>query len=320
MIEDFGTLPNGEAVKRFTIGNADLNLTILSYGATLQWIKRSGAPFSLCVGYETLDDYLTNPGCAGAIVGRVANRIGGGRAEIDGKSYLFDRNENGRHTLHGGAGNLAFRNWSLVEVSPTSLRLETQLPDGDNGFPGALEVSAEYSVGEGCEMTLVLEARTGAPTLCNLAPHPYFNLNGSGDARDQTLLIHASEMTETDSEKIPTGNLIALTGTPWDHRIEKTIAEGNVAYDHNYCLGRERTDLGPVAFLTGLESGVTMQIETTEPGLQVYDGAGLNTPYAGIALEPQCWPDAPNHNGFPSILLRPGEISPQVTRFTFSQT
>ena len=319
MREKFGNLPNGEPVERFSIGNGDLHLTALTYGAAIQSINLKGIHFSLCLGFETLDEYLGNSGCVGAIVGRVANRISGGQAEIDGKFHAFDRNENGRHTLHSGASNLANRNWSLAAQSENALRFKTQLPAGESGFPGNLKITADYILHDANRLEIILEARTDAPTLCNLAPHPYFNLNGGGDSRKQALSIDAAMVTETNDEKIPTGNLTALSGTPWDHQSEKRMDRG-VAYDYNYCVGNERTALRPVAHLIGLEAGVTMQIATTEPGLQVYDGSGLTQPYAGIALEPQCWPDAPNHPGFPSIVLRPGETSQQVTQLTFSRS
>ena len=319
MSADFGLLPNGEVVKRIDLTRDDLSLSVLTYGGTIQSIELKGVPFSLCVGFETLTEYQSSTACVGAIVGRVANRIGKGRAEIDGTLYTFDRNENDRHTLHGGKGNLASKNWSLISHTPDAVRLQTQLMDGENGFPGNVDVSVNYRLRAGGILEIVLEAKTDAPTLCNLAPHPYFNLNGGGDAREQTLLIDTEEIIETDAEKIPTGALLPVEGTPWDHRIERRISESGATYDHNYCLGTERTTLRPIARLNGVESGVSMEIATTEPGLQIYDGAGLHTPYAGIAIEPQCWPDAPNHNTFPSILLRPGETSRQVTRFTFSR-
>ena len=320
MRESFGVLPNGEPVERFKISDEHLSLSILSYGATVQSIRLAGIPFSLCFGFETLDEYLSSTACVGAIVGRVANRIGGGCAEINGKLHHFDRNENDRHTLHGGAGHLGNKNWSLISQTPTSIRLRTQLPDGENGFPGTLTVTVEYVLRGSGILEIILEAETDAPTLCNLAPHPYFNLNGGGDARKQSLFVDATEITETDSEKIPTGRLLPVGDTAWDHRTGGRMSDTGASYDHNYCVGTKRRSLRPIARLAGLESGVSMQIAATEPGLQVYDGAGLKTPYAGIAIEPQCWPDAPNHDAFPSILLRPDETSRQVTQLTFARS
>jgi len=237
MDDGFGILPNGEPVTRVSIGGGALTLTALTYGAIIQSIKLEGTPFSLCLGFETLDEYLSRKGCVGAIVGRVANRIGGGRAEIDGEHFEFDRNENERHTLHGGKDSLANRNWSLAAHSQTSLRLETRLLAGGNGFPGNLDVTAEYTLRDTNVLEIVLEAQTDTPTLCNLAPHPYFNLNGGGDARAQTLFVDAVAMTETNDEKIPTGKLLPVSDTPWDHVNEKSMLDGGAAYDLNYCVG-----------------------------------------------------------------------------------
>ena len=320
MGEEFGLLPNGELVRRANIRNDTISLSVLTYGATMQSIELKDVPFSLCLGFETLEQYLSSTACVGAIVGRVANRIGGGRAVIDGIPQIFDRNESNLHTLHGGSGNLASKNWSLVSHTSDAVRLQTQLKDGENGFPGTMEITADYILRAGNTLEIVLEAKTDASTLCNLAPHPYFNLNGSGDAREQSLFVNADVLTEANADKIPTGALLPVDDTPWDHRTERQISESGAAYDHNYCVGKERTTLRPVARLKGMVSGATMQIATTEPGLQVYDGGGLHPPYAGIALEPQCWPDAPNHETFPSILLRPGETSRQVTQLTFSKS
>jgi len=318
-MDTFGLLPNGQPAQRVRLSNEAIEVAVLSYGGTVQSIKLKGLPFSLCLGFETLPEYLADNSCIGAVVGRVANRIGKGRARIDEQLHQFDLNDKGRHTLHGGKGHLATKNWMVVAYTENSLRLQTQLLAGENGFPGTLSVTADYTLHAGGILEVALEARTDAPTLCNLALHPYFNLNGGGDARGQWLSVNATEMTETNDEKIPTGSLLTVENTPWDHRIEKRMLADGTAYDLNYCVADERRTLQSVASLRGRESGAKLQVATTEPGLQVYDGSGLHTPYAGIALEPQCWPDAPNHDHFPSILLRPGEVSRQVTRLTFSR-
>lgn len=319
MIESFGTLPNGEDVQRITIGDDDFRVSVLTYGATMQSIHLADVPFSLCLGFNSLQDYLSRGAYVGAIVGRVANRISGGRSEIDSKTYDFNRNENGKHTLHGGPQSLSHRNWTVSAQHPNAVVLKTTLPSGENGFPGTLDVTASYEITNAGSLDITLAAQTDQPTLCNLAPHPYFNLNGGGDAREQRLAVNADSFTTTDDEKIPTGELASVAGTAWDHRTEKRMLDSGLAYDHNFCLSKKREALRPVARLTGTESGISMEIETTEPGLQVYDGAGLARPYSGIALEPQCWPDAPNHAGFPSILLRPDETSRQVTRLKFTR-
>ena len=319
MIETFGTHPNGDTHERITIGDDLLTVSLLTYGASIQSIKIAGVPFSLCLGFETLEEYLNAGSYFGAVVGRVANRIGNGRADIDGIAHTFDRNEADRHTLHGGAGNIGVLRWKIKNSTSTSAILSLTDPDGTNGFPGNLQITARFEVlPDGC-LEISLEAVTDSTTLCNLAPHPYFNLNGSGDAREQVLHVEAVSITETDDENIPTGALKPVFGTPWDHRRSQKMVETGLSYDTNFCLSHAREQLREVARLVGRDSGVTMRIETSEPGLQVYDGAGLRTPYSGIAIEPQCWPDAPNNPHFPSILLRPGSLSRQTTRFHFAQ-
>lgn len=319
MAEAFGTLPSGEVVQRVIIGDDNLTISVLTYGATMQSVRLADVPYSLCLGFENLDGYLNGGAHMGAIVGRVANRIGNGRASIDGTVHEFDRNEGGRHTLHGGSGGLSLQNWTLGEVTGRSVDLAATESSGSQGFPGQLEVTARYAVLEGGVLEISLEATSDAPTLCNLAPHPYFNLNGDGDAREQLLRIASAAVTATDDEKIPTGELLTAFGTTWDHRTEKPMLATGFSYDHNFCLSYEREPIRNVARLTGARGGISMQIDTTEPGLQVYDGAGLATPYSGIALEPQSWPDAPNHSHFPGIDLLPGEVLRQVTRFTFER-
>lgn len=313
-------MPDDEAVARVTIGDERLSASIIGYGAALQSVRLSGATHSLCIGYPSLDQYRTRGGMAGAIVGRVANRIGDGRAVIEGVEHRFDRNEGGRHTLHGGSTGLATRVWRVEDAGERFVSFVVEDPDGANGFPGTLTARARYEIAPGGILRLTLEATTDAPTLCNLAPHPYFNLDGEGDARRQSLWIDAETMLAVDDAKIPTGARLPVSGTPLDHRQARPMIEGGAAYDHNYCLSDNRVALRPVARLTGAQSGITMEVRTTEPGLQVYDGAGLNTPYAGIALEPQAWPDAPNYQGFPSILLTPGTVSRQVTEFAFGHS
>ena len=317
MIEDFGTLPSGEAVKRITIGDAALSVAVLTYGGTMQSVHLAGVPHSLCLGFETLDDYLKRGVHMGAILGPVANRIAGGRAEIDGTGHTFERNQNGRHTLHSGLQAFSLKNWGFSHEGPRVLQLDTRVLQGDTGIPGPLNVTARYEILDGGVLEISLEATTEAPTICNLAPHPYFTLDGHGDARHQRLMVDAAAVTVTDDEKIPTGESKSVEGTAWDHRAGQRMLDTGLAYDTNFCLSNERKPLRSVARLSG--ERVTMEIETTEPGLQVYDGSGLETPYSGIALETQGWPDAPNHAAFPSIELRPGDISRQVTRFIFSK-
>lgn len=319
MITKFGEHPNGEAVHKITIGDERLSASLLTYGASLQSISFGEYPFSLCLGFTTLAEYLNAGSYFGAVVGRVANRIGNGRAMIDGTAHSFDLNEAGLHTLHGGRDGIGTRVWTIADNTEHSVTLSISDPDGKNGFPGEISISAHFEILPDARLQISLEATTDAPTLCNLAPHPYFNLNGSGDAREQILQIAATMTTATDAENIPTGKLNSVTGTAWDHREAKRMIETGLRYDTNFCLSNTQVPLRDVGLLSGEKSGITMRIATTEPGLQVYDGAGLRAPYSGIALEPQAWPDAPNHPNFPNIALHPGTVSRQVSRFSFER-
>ena len=317
MVANFGTLANGEVVQRVEIGDGFLTVSLLTYGASIQSIRMAGCPFSLCLGFDTLDGYLTSRSYFGAIVGRVVNRIGNGQAVIDGTPHVFDRNEAGRHTLHGGAHGIGRRVWKITDADARSATLSITDPDGANGFPGTLSVAVRYEVKPGGILAISLQAETDAATLCNLAPHPYFNLNGAGDARAQILQVEAVCFLETDAENIPTGKLIPVAGTRWDHRTGQIMLDSGLAYDTNFCLSGSRQPLRRVARLSGLESGISLNIETTEPGLQVYDGSGLSAAYSGIALEPQGWIDAANNPDFPGTLLRPGAVSRQLTQLVF---
>jgi aldose 1-epimerase len=319
MIAKFGEHPNGKTVHQIIIGDEHLRVSLLTYGASIQSIKFEEFPFSLCLGFPTLDAYLNAKSYFGAVIGRVANRIAEGRATIDGSPYIFDQNEAGQHTLHGGREGVGTRMWTLAEASDRRATLTLSDADGMNGFPGTLDIAAHFEVLPHACLEVSLEASTAAPTLCNLAPHPYFNLDGYGDARLQTLQVNADAILVTDDEMIPTGDVASVSGTPWDHREAKRMNETGLRYDTNFCLSPAQVPLRDVARLSGEDSGITMRIATTEPGLQVYDGAGLSSPFSGIALEPQAWPDAPNHPNFPSILLRPGAVSRQTSRFSFGR-
>lgn len=327
----FGTAPNGETVRRVTLERGGARASVMSWGASLIDLRLDGVENALVLGSPTLEPYFTKTRTFGPVVGRVANRLAGGRAAIDGVLHRFERNEQDRNTLHGGSDGAGKSNWALEGHDAASCRLTLRLPDGQAGFPGDLDLIATYRLEADGALTLALEGRTSAPTLCNLAHHAYWNLDGSAEISDHRLTVFADEYLPVDEAKIPLGPPAPVAGTRFDFREARpVILPGDEGLDHNFCLraAPERAEgpLRPACLLEGA-NGVRLAVATTEPGLQIYDGAKIDTapaiglggapygPRAGLAIEPQRWPDAPNQQGYPSILLRPGEVYRQTSRF-----
>jgi len=329
-LEEFGVLPDGSAVFRARVEGGGLVAHVLSYGAALQDLRLEGHAPPLVLGLNSLDDYLAHSPYFGATAGRCANRVGNANFKLDGRSYRLDRNFLGKHQLHGGSDGLGGRNWTIAERGGDFVRLTETLPDGHMGYPGTLRVSLTVSLPGDGVMDLRYHAQTDAPTLCNLAHHSYFNLSGDPDLSGHRLEIAADRVTEVDGELIPTGQNPSVGGTAYDFRdgIDLGGWDTSLLLDHNFVLADRRQALRPVARLTA--GRLAMEIRTTEPGLQVYDGAKLDLPVAGLdgarygpragmAMEPQVWPDAINHAGFPSAVLRPGEVYDQHSQFVFSR-
>ncbi len=328
-IEEFGRLRDGRVVHAATLLNDGLVVRILTLGAITQDVRLTGVPHALTLGSPDLAAYGGPMKYFGAIVGPVANRIAGGTATLDGRSFSFQKNENGRTTLHGGDTGTHCEIWSIRDASHTDLTLALSLPDGRGGFPGNREIKARFAVAAPARLELRIEAKTDAPTFMNLAHHGYWNLDGSASVAGHRLQSEAAHWLPVDEDLIPTGDLQPVDGTPWDFRSEVEFRPAAAAYDNNLCLSDARRALTPVLRLTG-RTGNALRLSTTEPGLQLYAATGLDTsPYAGhpgspygehagLALEPQVWPDAPNRPGFPSAVLRPGEIYRQETHFDFA--
>ncbi|WP_259782383.1 aldose epimerase family protein [Aestuariispira ectoiniformans] len=317
-------MPDIEAV---AISGHGLSARFLNYGATLQDLRLASVDRSLVLGFDEPVDYLRHADqYFGAMAGRYANRICEGRAVIGGRAVQLDRNFLDRHLLHGGRDGSSMRVWRVASRTTSSVTFVDRLPDGHMGFPGCLDVQVTFEILSGPALSLEVEAETDEETLCNFAHHAYFNLGGSASIEGHRLRIIADRYLPVTDTLIPTGALAAVKGSPFDFRKDAVLTAERLStgYDHNYCLAERRVDLRPVARLSAPEGDVTMTIETTEPGLQFYDGAGINAgpyrAYAGLALEPQIWPDAPNHTGFPSALLRPGETYRQHTVFSFAQS
>lgn len=324
-ISVFDTLPDGRQVQAITLQGQLLRARVLTLGAIVQDLRIDGIDHPLVLGFDSSATYLSAAGrYVGALVGRYANRIGGARFQLDGRDIRLMPNE-GANLLHGGPDGIDRHLWVIGDLAPDRVELHLSLPDGDMGFPGKLDIRAVISVTDDA-LGFDLRASADAPTLCNLAHHGYFALDDTGDIRGNRLMIDAAHYLPVDAELIPTGAIAPTAGTAFDFRTTRAI--GRHPYDHNFCLSNARTALRPVAHMHG-QGGLAMTIETTEPGLQLYDGhhfdgvAGLDGrhygPHAGVALETQIWPDAPNQPGFPSAVLRPGDDWRAVTRYRFAR-
>lgn len=325
----FGVMPDGAAVERHRIEGGGLVAHVLTYGAVLQDLRLEGHDAPLVLGFEEFAPYLTDSPYFGAIAGRCANRIGEGQFTLDGVAHQVDRNFQDRHHLHGGAAGVGKRNWTVESVSQDRITLRIALADGEMGYPGNMVVRCTYACLEGGVFDIKLTAETDAATLCNFAHHTYWNLDGGPTTDDHEMQVDADRMTQVDEGFIPTGRSLDVTGTRYDFRQMRPIRD-EVFIDHNLCLSGERVDLRKIGTLLSRKSGVSMEMRSTEAGLQVYDGFKMDVgptglggrkygKNGGVALEPQVWPDAVNHAGFPNAVLRPGDTYEQHTQFAFSK-
>ncbi|MET9252785.1 aldose epimerase family protein [Streptomyces sp. NPDC003717] len=323
MNELFGTLSDGTPVHRWTLERAGARVRILSYGGIVQSVEvpdRHGVSADVVLGFAGLEGYLAHPEpYLGALVGRYANRIAGGRFPLDGRTYALAHN-NGPNTLHGGERGFDKRVWD-VEPVECGVRLSRVSPHGEEGFPGRLELAVTYTLDERGALRIAYEAVTDAPTVCNPTNHSYFHLGGpgSGHAGGHELRLAASAYTPVDDALIPLGGPDDVTGTRFDFRQSRKVGSG---YDHNFVLDKGVTEAAvEVAELYDPASGRVLTVSTTEPGLQLYTADQLGEPFApgdGIALETQHFPDSPNRADFPSTVLRPGSVFRSETVYGFS--
>lgn len=332
----FGTLENGQVVKLIELANEHgMSAQIMTYGAAIQSVRvpdRDGNFADVTTGYASLDDYVHKPQYFGSTVGRVANRLAKSRFTLNGKVYSVPAND-GTHSLHGGTQGFDKVNWTVTEQADNSLTLTYISPDGDQGYPGTLTVTATYSVDDNNALSAVYRAVTDAPTPVNLSNHAYWHLGGEGaeySAMDHLLTIHADRFLPVDAELIPTGAMQAVADTSFDFRKPRIIGRdvGNLndpqiafghGYDHNWVISNAvAADARPVAYLEDPRSGRTMTLLSNQPGLQFYSGNFFDGTTSGksgkaycrgdaIALEPQQFPDAPNQPDFHSIELHPGQ-------------
>jgi aldose 1-epimerase len=310
----FGAGPGGEPVERHVLANGRLRVSILSYGATVQRLELADGT-NVVLGLDTLEDYRHRSRYFGAVVGRYGNRIARGRFTLDGTEYRLPVND-GENSLHGGIRGFDKRVWDVESVSPTDLTLSLVSPDGEEGYPGTLRAAVRYVL-DGDALRLEYRVVTDAPTVVNLTNHSYFNLAGSGDVRGHVVTMDAGHYLPVDEGKIPTGELVPVAGTPFDFTTPSRVdARLDGCYDHCFVLDGRVTVTDP-------GSGRSMEVTTTEPGVQFYTGHmldGVSTPYgpfAGFCLETQRFPDAPNRPGFPSAVLRPGEEYLSTTTYRF---
>jgi aldose 1-epimerase len=345
-VAPFGRTPDGKAVEVFTLRNArGMEVRALTYGAIIQAIRvpdRSGRLDDVTLGYDSLSGYLTSSPYFGAVVGRYANRIARGRFTLGGRTYRLATN-NGPNHLHGGLKGYDKVVWtaqSFQQGDTVGVRFQYISPDGEEGYPGTVRVSVSYSLTPENQLVVDYAATSDRPTPVNLSQHSYFNLagEGSGDILGHVLTIEADRYTPVDSTLIPTGDLAPVAGTPFDFRSPTPIGARidqadpqlryGKGYDHNFVLTRTGPGLSPAVHVLEPKSGRTLDISTTEPGLQFYSGNFLDGTISGksghvyhhrsaLVLETQHFPDSPNHPGFPSTILQPGREYRSRTLFSF---
>ncbi|MDR7040643.1 aldose 1-epimerase [Methylobacterium sp. BE186] len=340
--EPFGRTRDGRAVTRYELARGRLRAAILDYGGILTRLDvpdRAGRPANVVLGLADLADYEARNPHFGALTGRYANRIGGGRFSLDGREYRLPLNA-GPNTLHGGPNGFDKRIWAVEAAEPARLVLHYRSCDGEEGFPGNLDVSVAYALTEDDALRIDYAAWTDRPTVLNLTNHSYFNLagEGSGDVLGHLVSIAADAFTPTDATQVPTGAIEPVAGTPFDFRtpialgarIREAVPQLAMAkgYDHNFVLRGGRTGLRPVATCLDPGSGRRLEVSTTEPGLQLYTGNNLDGTLAGpsrrlyrpgdaVCFETQGFPDAPNRPDFPSAVLRPGTCFTSTTLYRF---
>lgn len=322
---DFGNV-NGKQVYLFTFRNTKGSLVkVTNYGGTLtSWVQpnKDGKAADIVLGFDNIEDYLKPQPYLGAIVGRYANRIAKGKFELDGTQYTLAVNNEPNH-LHGGIVGFDKVVWD-AEISGDTLVLKYTSVDGEEGYPGNVELTVRYHFSEEDALSIRYEATTDKATPLNLTSHGYFNLTGDMDQKvlNHDLIIDADAYTPVDAGSIPTGVLQNVMNTIFDFRKLKTVgadfSEAFEGYDHNYVLNGKGSLAIPAAVLSEKQSGFELAVYTTEPGMQLYtgifldgtsnnkDGKAINQ-YSGICLETQHFPDSPNQSHFPNTILRPGE-------------
>jgi aldose 1-epimerase len=324
------------AVSLFTLTNErGFEVSITNYGGavvSLQAPDRKGTYGDVVLGFDKLADYVRNQLYFGGLIGRYANRIARGRFSLDGVEYQLSQNDGPNH-LHGGVRGFNKRVWEVIDPladAGRTLTLQYLSRDGEEGYPGNLRARVTYTLAAN-ELRIDYEAMADRDTVVNLTNHSYFNLAGRGDILNHELTLHADAFTPVTEDLIPTGEIRAVASTPWDFTRGKAVGKDLAAagdYDHNFVLNDYDGSLRTAVRLYERVSGRVLEILTTQPGVQFYSGNFLDgtltgkggmvyNKYAALCLEPQHFPDSPNHPNFPSTVLRPGELYRQVSVYRF---
>ena len=335
----FGNYYNAPVTEYTLTNSSGMRAGILNYGGTITKLitpDKKGKMGDVVLGFENFSGYMQkNEPYLGALVGRYANRIGNAKFTLDGKTYKLAPNNFG-NSLHGG--NVGFDKviWNVEKIGDSSLKLTYQSKDGEEGYPGNLNVQVLYTLGSDNSLKIDYTATTDKATPVNLTNHSYFNLSAGKDSTilDHVLQLNADKYTPVNDQLIPTGQIAEVKGTPLDFRSAKAIGKdiGNVkgGFDHNWILNRKGDDPEQAATVYDPGSGRFMEVFTTQPGIQFYSGNFLNgalqltkggqiyIPHAGLCLETQHYPDSPNEPSFPSTILKPGETYRQTTVYKFS--
>jgi aldose 1-epimerase len=341
-------IKRGSSFKYFRLKNkAGVDITISNYGARITSIffpDKKGNLADVALGFKTAEEYVNaiNEPCFGCIVGRVGNRIANGQFNLDGKVYSLAKN-NGTNHLHGGVKGFDKVTWDVVGEGKNEVRFAYLSKDGEEGYPGNLNIELTYRLNEDSELFMEYEARTDKATPINVTNHTYFNLagEGSGTVLDHEIMIDADKFIPTNKNQIPLGSILDVKNTPFDFRKAKAIGrdiEANdeqlrngCGYDHTFVLNKRenKNSLTHAATAYHAASGRVLEVLTDQPGVQLYTGNCLNgksigksgRPYirrSGFCLETQHYPDSPNQPQFPSIILRPGELYKTATVYRFS--
>lgn len=330
----FGQLIDGRQVDLFTLkNNKGLEIQITNFGGIITKIfmpDKDGELLDIVLGFDTLEDYLDNPPYFGCIIGRVAGRISNEQFKLDGKTYPLSSNQ-GTHHLHGGNEGFNKKLWQVVHSENNVLQLKYCSADGEEGYPGNLEVEVMYRLTADNELHIEYRATTDKATPVNLTNHTYFNLSGKKDVLDHQVQIKADHYLGTNGELIPTGRMLPVEHTACDFRLEKSVKQdiehSNGGYDHAFVVDRKDEGLTFVAKASDRESRRVLEVYSTEPGLVFYTANFLENchgkngkiyqKHGGLCFETQGFPDAPNRPEFPDIILRAEEEYNQQTVFRF---
>ena len=340
--ENYGVLSDGRQVTKYTIDNGILSMSVLDLGGIIQKLLvpgPDGEPVDVVLGYDSAEGCEAFRGnYFGALIGRFGNRIGEGRFTLNGKEYTLCKNDGPNH-LHGGKDGFNWKSWAVTPEGEHGLKLTLHSPDGEEGYPGNLDVTVVYRL-EGSALSIEYEAVSGADTVLDLTNHAYLNLSGEGEGtiEDHILTLHADAYTAVDGNGLTVEKVIPVAGTPFDFRSPKAIGKDIGAddeqlhngggYDHNFVLDPSGS-LKEIAEAVSPKTGVRMRVLTTQPGVQLYTGNSITTPQtgknghvygrrSGFCLETQHFPNGMACPSFISPVLKAGEVYRQKTVYAFS--